>query len=265
MIKFCRKIFTKMIEKDLQFLGLSDEETKIYLTLLKFGTSPVTQIARLTKIGRVNCYHHIQKLIQKGLISQSQKSKVKQFSAENPRIFLNREKERTNVAQELIPQLIALSAGSSQKPRIQLFEGKSGIRNILETMTELKGGEIVSFANFEKMTEFLPEFLLKEHFQKRIQNKIKTRFIAPWTENSENFRTQFFPKEFNENLLETFLISPKEFHFESEISIFGGSIAIMNLNEQNPVGVLIENAELFRTQKAIFDLAWLGATSFITQ
>jgi len=39
----------------------------------------------------------------------------------------------------------------------------------------------------------------------------------------------------------------------------------MNLNEKNPIGVLIENTELFRTQKAIFDLAWLGATSFITQ
>ena len=203
-------------------------------------------------------------LQEKGFISESQRSKVKQFSAENPRIFLNREKERMNVVQELIPELLAITAHSPKKPRIQLFEGKSGIKNILNQMTELRGGEIVSFSNFEKLAEFLPEFL-PEHLEARIKNGIKTRFITPWTQTAEQFKIQFFPKNFNEKLLEIFLISPEEFYFESEISIFGGSIAIMNLNEKNPVGVLIENPELFRTQKAIFDLAWLGATSLITQ
>ena len=72
------------------------------------------------------------------------------------------------------------------------------------------------------------------------------------------------PKNFPQKLSEIFLISPEEFQFASEITIFSGSIAILNLHESNPVGILIENAELYKTQKAIFDLAWLGATSFIT-
>ena len=253
-----------MIESPLKFLGLSDEEIKIYLVLLKFGTSNVAQISRLTKIPRITCYYHLEKLLKKGLVSESQKSKIKQFSAENPKVFLNREKERLNVVQELIPELLAITTASPRRPRIQLFEGKSGIKNIFESMTEMRGGEIVSFSNFKNLAEFLPEFL-PDHFKKRLSNNTKTRFITPWTEKSQSFKNHFFPKCFDERLLEIFLISPEEFHFESEISIFGGSIAIMNLNEKNPVGVLIENPELFRTQKAIFDLAWLGATSFITQ
>jgi hypothetical protein len=75
---------------------------------------------------------------------------------------------------------------------------------------------------------------------------------------------EFLAANLDQKLLEIFLISPKEFYFESEISIFAGSIAIMNLQEKNPVGVLIQTPELYRTQKAIFDLAWLGATSFVT-
>jgi len=75
-----------MLESKLQFLGLTAEETKIYLTLLEYGTSSVAAISRITDIGRVNCYHYIDKLLAKGIITQSQKSKVKQFTAENPRI-----------------------------------------------------------------------------------------------------------------------------------------------------------------------------------
>ncbi len=253
-----------MLQADLRFLGLSDEEIKIYLLLLKFGTSSVAQISRQTGIGRVNCYHHIEKLQHKGCITASQKSKIKQFSAENPKVFLNQQIERLNVARELVPQLTAMATTSGSRPKVQIFEGRSGIRNIFESMTEQRGGEIVSFSNFDRMTEFATDWL-KDHFAQRLANGTKTRFIAPWTDKAESFRETFFPAEFDDRLLEIFLISPSEFHFESEISIFNGTIVSMNLHGENPVGVLMENAELYRTQKAIFDLAWLGATSFVAR
>lgn len=253
-----------MLEKNLKDLGLSSEEIRIYLALLEFGTSSVAGISRLTKIGRINCYHHIEKLLKKGFIRRSEKSKIAQFSAENPRVFINRQMEKLNLAKDLVPELLALSSQNPRKPRIQFFEGKAGIKNIFDQMLEHAGGEIVSFSNFEKLSSFLPEFL-PHHFEERLEQKIKTRFISPRTKTAEEFQVRFFPKKFDERLLEIFLISSEEFYFDSDISIFGGSIAIMNLSEENPVGVLIENPELFRTQKTIFDLAWLGATSFITQ
>ena len=253
-----------MLESKLQFLGLTAEETKIYLTLLKYGTLSVAAISRLTNIGRVNCYHYIDKLLAKGIITQSQRSKIKQFTAENPRIFINKEKEKLNVATDLIPELLAISSSSGEKPKIQIFEGWNGIKNIFHKMVETESREIVSFSNFDKLAELLPDFL-PEHFQQRLEKGIKTRFISPWTPTAEKFRGNFFPQDFNHKLLEIFLISQDEFHFDSEITIFAGFVAIINLNQKNPVGVIIENPEIFRTQKTIFDLAWLGATSFISQ
>ncbi len=253
-----------MIEQKLQFLGLLPEEIKIYLTLLKYGTSSVAGISRITKIGRVNCYHYIEKLLAKGLITQSQKSKVKHFTAENPRIFINKEQEKLNIATDLIPELLAISSTSGEKPKIQIFEGWDGVRNIFHKMVEAESREIVSFSNFDKLSELLPDFL-PEHFEKRLEKGIKTRFISPWTETAEKFRGNFFPADMDRKLLETFLIHQNEFYFDSEITIFAGFVAIINLNKKNPVGVVIENPEIYRTQKTIFDLAWLGATSFISQ
>jgi hypothetical protein len=69
----------------------------------------------------------------------------------------------------------------------------------------------------------------------RLENNIKTRFISPRDEKSDNFVENFFPKDFEKNLLEVFLISSQEFFFESEITIFDGSIAIINTTKENPV------------------------------
>ncbi len=253
-----------MIELKLRNLGLKKDEAQIYLVLLKYGISNVSDISKITHIPRINCYHHLDKLTQKGLISVTERKKVKHFTAENPNVFINKEKERLNAARAIVPELLALSSDNSQKPRIKFFEGKDGIKTIFNQMVEIRESEIVSFSNFERLENFLPDFL-PTHFETRLKQNIKTRFISPRGIKAETFCQRFFPRGYNESLLEVFLVSPDEFNFDSEITIFAGSIAILNLNEENPIGILVENPELFHTQKAIFDLAWLGATSFITQ
>ena len=254
------------IERHLVFLGLTPEEGKIYLACLEFGQLSVSGISRITKIGRTNCYHHVEKLVKKGFLSVSQRGGSKIFSAENPKILINKEKERMNIAQEILPDLLALSSHNPQKPKMQFFEGKEGIKNIFEKILQFEKSEVVSFSNFTKLTDFFDDTdFLRQHFAQRLQQKIKTRFISPRDAVAEKFVDTFFPKNLDTALLEVFLISPQEFSLDAEITIFAGSIAIFHLHQKNPMGVLIENAELYRTQKAIFDLAWLGATSFITQ
>lgn len=254
------------IEQDLKFLGLSPDEASIYLACLEYGPLAVSGISRISQIGRTNCYHHTEKLAKKGLLAVSQKGGNKIFSAENPQILINKEKERLNVAQSILPELLALSSQNPQKPKIRFFDGRSGIKNIFGKMLEVGGKEIMSFSNFTKLSEFFQEGdFLQKHFSERLENKIKTRFISPRDSVSEQFIANVFPKDFEKQYAEVFLISDRVFSFESEISIFPGFIAISNLNPKNPIGVLIENPELYHTQKAIFDLAWLGATSFITQ
>ncbi len=252
------------LEKSLEFLGLKKEEIKIYLCLLEFGNLAISSISRITKIGRVNCYHHVDKLVKKSYLISSKKSWTNIFSAENPQIFLNKEKQRLNLIKNIMPDLMNISSNTPNKPNISFFEWSDWIKNIFTKLETLKDTEIVSFSNFSKLTDFFEDkTFLQNHFKSRLKNNIKTRFISPRDEKSDNFVLNFFPKEFNNNLLEVFLISSNEFFFESEITIFENNIAIINTTKQNPVWVIIENKSLYKTQKAIFDLAWLWATSFI--
>jgi len=253
------------IESKMKSLGLWREEIKIYLCCLEFWDQPVSSISRITSIGRVNCYHHIDKLLEKWFLSKYQKNGVKIFVSENPKIFINREQEKLNIAKEMLPELLSISSIGIKKPKIQFFEWEKGMMNIFERFLQNDVKEMVSFSNFEKLSWFFEDkAFLEKHFSQRFKKGIKTRFISPRNDAAEVFTEKFFHKHLSDGLVEVFLISPKEFYFDSEITIFDDSISIINLNKKSPVWVLIENKELYQTQKAIFDLAWLGATSFIT-
>ena len=250
--------------KSLEFLGLKKEEIKIYLCCLEFWNLAISSISRITKIGRVNCYHYVEKLVFKWYLISSKKSWTNIYSAEKPQIFLNKEKERLNLVENIMPDLMSISSNTPNKPNISFFEWEEWIKNIFNKLELLKDSEIVSFSNFSKLTDFFEDKdFLQKHFKSRLENNIKTRFISPRDDKSDNFVSSFFPKDFDKNLLEVFLISSQEFFFESEITIFDNHIAIINITKENPVWVIIENKSLYKTQKAIFDLAWLGATSFI--
>lgn len=106
---------------------------------------------------------------------------------------------------------------------------------------------------------------LPNYTQKLVKRGIKNRLLFPSTEEARNFIKRFYPKNYPEELVEILFVNPKEFNFENQISIYGNTVAVMSLDPEESIGLLIESAVYARTQRAVFNLAWLGATSFVAQ
>lgn len=73
-----------MYEKELQNLGLSEKEAKVYTTSLELGPDTVQNIAKESGINRATTYVQIGTLKEKGLISEFEKGKKTYFVAESP-------------------------------------------------------------------------------------------------------------------------------------------------------------------------------------
>jgi hypothetical protein len=101
--------------------------------------------------------------------------------------------------------------------------------------------------------------LLKDFCQQKTDNKIKSRLICPASKESINFTKLYYPKE----IVEILFINPLEFWFEHEISIYENKVAVISLNKNEVLGMIFESSEYAKSQTAIFNLAWLGASSFI--
>lgn len=252
-----------MLDKKLQSLGLTEEEARVYLTVLELGGSYASTIAKKANMPRVNCYYTLDKLKQRGLLTSNLKGNVKFFVAEPPQVLVNEAEAKYKSAKDILPELLTLSNAQAFKPSIRSYEGLSGIRTIFEQTLQAES-EVLGYTNLEALGELLPDFL-PDYTQKLVDAKIKTRFISPSTENARSFLQRFYPKDFPRELVEILFVNPTEFAFENQIAIYENTVAIMSLNPDELMGVVIESAVYARTQRAVFNLSWLGATAFVAQ
>ena len=253
-----------MLVSDLEMLGLSEEEAKIYLAVLELGGSYVSAIAKKAGVHRVSCYHTLGNLVKKGVLSSFTKNNIKYFSVDSPKILVNQIEERLHLAHKLLPELLSITNSLAYKPKIQYYEGLQGIKNIFEDTLKAKE-ELLGYTNLAELPDVVTEEYLKDYAARKIQRGFKTRMLSPISKNALKYLKTYYPKDFDPNLVEILFINPKEFMFEYEINIYGNRVSLVSLNKEELMGMIIESPLYAKTQRAIFNLAWLGATSFVAR
>ena len=73
-----------MEEINLQEIGLTEGEGKVYLSLLSLGISTSGKIIKDSQVSNSKIYDILDRLNKKGLVGISLKNNVKHFEAKNP-------------------------------------------------------------------------------------------------------------------------------------------------------------------------------------
>jgi len=248
---------------ELTQLGLTDEEAKVFLACLEVNGGPVSVIARKAGVHRVSCYHTLENLLEKRLLSQYNRNGVKCFAPEPPEKLEALALERAKLAKKLLPELRSLISSSGFKPKIRFYEGRDGVERVFTESLEAEG-EILGYTNLKAVTEFFPQFF-KVYTHDRLKKGIKTRYLSPNTVETVHVIDPFLPKKYDSNLIEILLVNKEQFPFENEVLIFGNTVGIVSLNPNELLGLLVESPTFAQTMKAVFDLAWLGATAFVAK
>lgn len=247
-----------MDDQDLRELGLSYDEAKVYIALLELGGSYVSAIAKKAGVHRVVCYKILEGLTEKGLISQFSKNNVRHFSAEDPRILVRKQQQKLEHAEKILPKLLSLTHALAYKPKIQYYEGTVGIKNVLEDTLNAEH-EIIGYTDFGALPKVLPEQELIEYAQKKLERRIRTRFLSPHSNEGLKHLGYCYPQGFHTYLVEVLFIDPSEAPFEYQITFYNDRAAILSLNPKELLGMIIESAVYTKTERAVFELAWKGA------
>lgn len=250
-----------MIYPDFETLGLTEVEGKVYLALLELGGGYVSSIAKKAKIPRVNCYHTVEKLTEKGLVSFITKENVRYYSAEPPQRLVSTLEEKVRYAKGVLPELLSLTNALTFKPKIKYFEGEEGIKNIMEDTLKAKS-DVLGYSNLKGAADLFGDYI-REYAEEKMRRKIKTRIICPSSPEAFDYIKNHYPKDFPLELIEILFVNPKEFWFEHEVTIYDDKVAVISLNKEELIGMIFESSVYARSQTAIFNLAWLGASSFI--
>ena len=237
----------------LKKLGLSDKETTVYLKLLEYGAISVRSLAEVSGLNRGTTYDILKKLQETGLASFYHQEAKQRFVAEEPgkllKLVKDKEDELTEAKRklaELIPELKSLQDTGGDKPVIKLYEGRAGVRFILEDVLSAVGKTaekeyyIYSATNAsDDINSAYPDFT-----KDRIRKNIKVRAISLAAGGNMH------------GLDERRWLGTRE-ESATFVFIYAGKCAFISRDAKGaPVGVIIENQMIYTTQKIIFRSLW---------
>lgn len=240
-----------MAEKVLQELGLSDKEIKTYLKLLELGQATTQRISEVTEINRVTLYDILRYLIEKGFVGSTVIENVKYFYATSPREVLNMLKEKEKKFSESIPELESRMKTIIKKPKIKVFEGKTGIDIVNEDV--LKEKEILAYGSFDVMSKLL-KYQAINFMKKRINRKIKWVGISDSSFKEHILFDKPEYKKITKLKIDNSLRDMKTWNY-----IYGSKVAILSFSKENFTGIIIEDEAVNQSQKLIFEKLWRQA------
>ena len=235
----------------LQKLGLSQKEARLYLVALENGPATIAKLAQKSGLKRGTIYEFLAEMLEKGLLEVSISGKRKLYASVQPqklKKIIDRQKE---ILDNLIPDLSLLTSTSPAKPKIKFYEGKEGLVTAYYEILDIpNGSEVLGFATFQGIYKLFSESAIKTYIKKRVAKKIKQKLIMPTDEYAHNHLN-----DIKRELRQTLMIPKDKFSITNEINIYQDKVAIISLGEEK-VGVIIESKQIADTQRAIFNLLW---------
>lgn len=224
---------------DLSKAGLTNNESKVYLSLLDMGPSLAGQIARKSGLHRRTVYDITEMLINKGLIGYILENNRRLFSASNPDRIIEILQEKQDILSPIVMGLQEKYNSSNELQETNFYKGLDGLKSVFED--QLKEKEILILGAREKASEIL-NYYFKWYNKKRIKNKIKTKVI---TYSRKDFKMWDADIRF----------LPQKYAGPLAINIYGDKTAII-LWSAKPLAIVIKNKEITEGYKNYFDIIW---------
>lgn len=246
--------------ENLQRIGLTSGEIKIYRALLKIGECTKTTLAKNSKVSPSNIYDITNRLIEKGIISKVEKNGVAHFSPANPKHLIDYldEKKREidnekDIVNSMLPFLLSKFKNSEEKVDVEVFNGWNGMKTVFQDLIdecEKEDENFVFGASKGKNEKQADSFFIK-YSKIRADKGIKTKIIFN-NDLRKGERADFFLNYKNYEIKFMNQSTP------AEILVYRNKSLIIILTE-NPLIIRITGKEVADSFKQYFDVMWKQA------
>jgi len=246
-----------IVENYITNLGFSREAAEVYATLCKRGELTLLELSRSTGIERTSLYRLIPSLVEGGLLREVVKKKARMVAAATTDQIQMMVKERASKAEELVDGFGEFEKLVSNTPllpstSVKYYRGVAGIKQIL--WNELKAkGEVFSYS-YRNLEEPVGVPFFKKWVAELERKKIISRDI----------RGDTFLKSTKEPAHEHIHIGGSEWRFLPDeklvlahnMDIYNNTVAIYYWQNEELVGIEIENEHVAKTQRGIWKNMW---------
>lgn len=225
-------------------IGIDEKSGLIYLSLLEYGRSPISEIVKNTNIHRVEVYRKLPYLLEIWLVKESKVGKRKMYIAESPTkiqelITLSRENSEI-IAQELIEKFWNVDS----KPNVTYGEWAKSISNVFsDIISTLSKWEVFyrisSESNVEKSNSYLPKNYRNVRDKKELERYvIESQKTAANKVNHLGRESVVMPENY------------EQFDENVQMILYKNKIAYIDYTAES--AITIENKKMVDFQKKLF-------------
>jgi len=234
-------------------IGLSKGESRAYVTLIKLGRSSVGGIIKQGKISRSKIYEVLERLKEKGLVSQVTEGKIKKFNAITPNRlheFLDLQKkkieEKNEELQKIIPELNAMQKRPTDGSAEILF-GPRGIKAFFD-MSLYENNEEILVLGYSKEASLYFHAYFRAYHKDRIKRKISGRVIY-------DYETWFLKNRGKRKYVQQRYL-PKGMKTPAFVYIFKDIVGTIVFTKQQKLCFMIKDEEVAKSYRTYFNMLW---------
>ncbi len=240
--------------KELQDIGLSEKEARVYLAALELGKTTAEKLATAAKVNRSTTYVQIEALMKMGLMSTYEEGKKTYFAPESPtylKKILEAKRQEIGAKEKdlsaLLPELTHLFEGAGERPVVRFYSGKEGIVTMREQILDTaKDKNILVMYSYDAMAAVFDEKEREAYSDRRKAKGIAARII--YNSASGPFCGRFGRTDRRH-------VSEQVLKVTNDIAIYDDKVAIANLRG-TLFGVLIENKQIADSMRSMFEFMW---------
>jgi hypothetical protein len=232
----------------LEDCGLSRNDARVYLTLLKQGAGTPTAISRHSGLFRANVYGCLRRLQSRSLVSEVHEDNKRMFQAAEPAALLTALDEKKVRLQSVLPQL-QLDHDLAQKKVVEVFHGPRALRNLFHHYVSSKS-DIYAFG--------IPRgtvYIIGVEFQNTVVHKQRAKqkqwmyhiYNSDAGERIEFLNTLPYTKAAH---------LPKEFDCPVMTVVCGDEVSITSFNGKEVFITVIRNIDMAAGYRKYFDVLW---------
>lgn len=244
------------MDRYLQDIGFSGGEEKVYIALLRLGTSTTGKIAKEANVSRSKLYEILEKLSKKGVVAHFKKNNVSHFTASHPSNIVDyirkREKELQDKELEFQKHLPFLENIFERKTFLQeaeVFEGMEGIKIVREqALNDMKKGETMYYFGNDATSHSNVLGYWDDWNSRRVKKGINANIIY-------NQDASFYGERRKKLKFTKVRYLREKGTSHAWIEIYGDIVAIA-LKHETPMSVVIRNKHVADSFKTYFEILW---------
>ena len=231
-------------------LGFNEKQAQVYLALLRLGKGSAYAVSEQSGLKKPTTYVILDELVEKGAAHRIPRVSKRIYKPVPPETLLHDAEQRVHEMKQLLPSLKSLGGTKTEKMNVLHFEGLKAFKEAMHyRIEEAFGKEIVGF--YAEAKDMSPKLLdvCEEYNEFTAKSDIKLRAFVPDHPSLVSFRkTDALQKR------TTYILPYSVYSSAVSIDTFSNVVRII-LNRNNQV-VIIENTDLAKTIREIFDFMW---------